>query len=101
MYVVDAYGPLMVLIGNVPTVQVDVYLIFLGAFSLVFVFTLYVSPCTSLHDGETGHVADEKMKCFHRASYQASAHYADMVRMHVGYIFLADGARWVLMTSLS
>ena len=44
MYVVDAYDPLMVLIGNVPTVQVDVYLIFLGAFSLVFVFTLYVSP---------------------------------------------------------
>ena len=32
----------MVLIG-VPTVQVDIYPIF-GAFSLVFVFTLYVSP---------------------------------------------------------
>jgi len=33
----------MVLIGNLYTVQVDIYLAFLGAFALVFVFTLYVS----------------------------------------------------------
>ena len=54
----------MVLICSVPTVQVDIYLIFFGPSPWCLCL-----PCTSLHDDETGHIVDEMRKCFHRSMY--------------------------------
>ena len=64
MYVVNAYDPLMVLICSVPTVQVDIYLIFFGPSPWCLCL-----PCTSLRDDETGHIVDEMTKYFHWSMY--------------------------------